>query len=159
MVEAPETWKWSSYPATVGKAKPHPCLTIDWVLGQFSVKREKAEKEYRQFVQWGLDRKNIWTEVRGQALLGEDDFVDKLTDYLKKHKDVPEIPQSQRYSTRPSLAVFLPDSIMKNRTKLMKKLLDAVERYGYHQSELARHLDVHYSTISRWLREYATNKT
>jgi plasmid maintenance system antidote protein VapI len=42
-------------------------------------------------------------------------------------------------------------------------LTEAVEKYGYRQSELARHLAVHYSTItiSRWLREYenATKKT
>lgn len=154
MVEAPEAWKWSSYLATAGKAKSHPCLTTDWVLCQFSAKREKAEKEYRQFVQWGIGEKTIWTEVRGQALLGEDDFVDKLTDRLKKHKDVPEIPRSQRYSTRPSLAVLMPRSIRSDHRKLMKKMNEAVERYGYHQSELARHLAVHYSTISRWLREY-----
>ncbi len=161
IVEAPEDWKWSSYLATAGKAEPHPCLTKDWVLGQFSRKRDKAEKEYRQFVQWGIGKKTIWTEVRGQALLGEDDFVDKLTDYLKKHKDIPEIPRSQRYSTRPSLAVLLPDSVMNNHRKLMKKVSEAVEKYGYHQSELARHVAVHYSTISRWLREYenATKKT
>ncbi len=129
MVEAPEGWKWSSYLATAGKAESHPCLTKDWVLGQFSRKRDKAEKEYRQFVQWGID--------------------------------IPEIPRSQRYSTRPSLAVLLPDSVMNNHRKLMKKVSEAVEKYGYHQSELARHVAVHYSTISRWLREYenATKKT
>jgi putative transposase len=90
-----EAWKWSSYLATAGRTKAHPCLTTDWVLGQFSGKREKAEKEYRQFVRWGLGEKTIWTEVREQSLLGEDDFVDKLTDHLKKHKDVPEIPRSR----------------------------------------------------------------
>ena len=99
--------------------------------------------------------------MRGQALFGEDDFVDTLVDHLKKHKDVPEIPRSQRYSTRPSLGILLPESLIGKRPKLMKKLTEAVEKYGYHQSELARHLSVHYSTISRWLREYenATKKT
>jgi transposase len=43
---------------------------------------------------------------------------------------------------------------MKRRAKLMDKMTEAIEKYGYHQSELARHLEVHYSTISRWLREY-----
>ena len=51
MIERPEDWKWSSYLATAGKAKPHPhpSLTTDWVLGQFNRKRGKAEQEYRQF--------------------------------------------------------------------------------------------------------------
>ena len=36
MVEAPGAWKWSSYRAIVGMEAVHPCLTKDWVLGQFS---------------------------------------------------------------------------------------------------------------------------
>jgi DNA-binding NtrC family response regulator len=126
----------------------------DWVLGQFSRKRSKAEQEYRQFVHWGIGQKTIWTEVRGQSLLGEATFMDKLTDHLKKHKDIPEIPRSQRYATRPALAVLLPDGVVEDQKRLLRKLSEAVEQHGYRQSELARHVGVHYSTISRWLREY-----
>ncbi len=154
MVEGPESWKWSSYLATAGQAKSHPCLTTDWVLGQFSGKRGKAESEYRQFIRWGIGEETIWTAVRGQALLGEDDFVETLVDHLRKHQDIPEIPRSQRYSTRPALSKLLPESINADQRKLKKKLIEAVEKYGYHQSQLARHLAVHRSTISRWLREY-----
>ena len=161
MVDGPENWHWSSYLATAGKAKPHPCLTADWVLGQFSGKRGKAESEYRQFVQWGIGEQTIWTAVRGQALLGEDDFVDALADRLRKQKDVPEIPRSQRYSTRPALSKLLPESIVADQKKAKKKIMEAVEKYGYHQSQLARHLGLHRSTISRWLSEYenATKET
>lgn len=161
MVETPEAWTWSSYLATAGKAKPHACLTIDWVLGQFSRKRGKAESEYRQYVKWGIGEKTIWTEVRGQALLGEDDFVSALTDHLKRHQDIPDIPRSQRYSTRPELSRLLPDAIVSDHRKLKRKIMEAVEKYGYHQSQLARHLSVHRSTISRWLCEYenATKET
>jgi len=80
--------------------------------------------------------------------------MDKLTDRLKKHKDIPEIPRSQRYATRPTLANLLPDGIVEDQKKLMKRLSEGVEQHGYRQSELARHVGVHYSTISRWLREY-----
>ena len=103
----------------------------------------------------GVQRQEtIWTEVRGQSLLGEDTFMDKLADRLKKHKDIPEIPRSQRYATRPALAVLLPDEIVQDQKKLKRKLAQAVEQHGYRQSELARHIEVHYSTVSRWLREY-----
>ena len=46
-------------------------------------------------------------EVKGQSMLGEDDFVDRFADHLKKHKDIPEIPKSRRYANRPALA-FTP---------------------------------------------------
>ena len=154
MIEKPEDYEWSSYRATAGKNKPHPCLTTDWILGQFSRKREQAEKKYRQFVHWGIGQKTIWTEVRGQSLLGEDAFMDNLTDRLRKHKDIPEIPRSQRYATRPKLAILLPDGIERDQKRLMRRVAEAVEKYGYRQSELARHVGVHYSTISRWLRDY-----
>ena len=140
--------------ATAGKSKPHPSFTTDWVLGQFSRKRGKAEQEYRQFVHWGIGQKTIWTEVRGQSLLGEDAFMDKLTNHLKKHKDIPEIPRRQRYATRPKLTVLLPDGIVQVQKKFRRRLSEAVEKHGYRQSELARHVGVHYSTISRWLRDY-----
>jgi hypothetical protein len=83
-------WKWLSYLATAGKAKPHSSLTTDWVLGQFNRKRGKAEQEYRQFVHRGIGQKTIWTAVRGLSLLGEDTFMAKLIDRLKKHKNIPE---------------------------------------------------------------------
>jgi hypothetical protein len=90
-VEKPEDWKWSSYRATGGQESPHPCLTTDWLLGQFSAARGKAESEYRRFVKAGIGTESIWNEVKGQALLGEEDFVDSLADHLRKHKDIPEI--------------------------------------------------------------------
>ena len=124
------------------------------MLRQFSGKQGKAEQEYRKFVSWGIGKPSIWTEVRGQALLGEEDFVEKLADRLKKHQDIPEIPRSQRYATRPLLSVLLPEGIVNDQRKLMKRLSEAVERHGYRQSEIARHVGVHYSTISRWLREH-----
>ena len=149
MVERPEEWKWSSYLATAGKTRPHPCLTTDWVLGQFSGKRGKAEQEYSKFIQWGIGQKSIWTEVRGQALLGEEGFVDKFVDHLKKRKDIPEIPRSQRYAHRPSLEKLFSAAVRGDLRKRRAAIIKAVEQYGYRQQELASHLGLHYSSVSR----------
>jgi putative transposase len=149
MVENAEEWMWSSYLATAGKIKPHPCLTTDWVLSQFSKKRGKAEQEYRQFVHWGVGQKTIWTEVRGQSLLGEEGFVDKLVDHLKKHKDIPEIPKSQRYAHRPLLEKLFCTEVRMDLRKRRVAIIKAVEQYGYRQQEIATHLGIHYSSVSR----------
>ncbi|MDA8100965.1 MAG: transposase [Nitrospiraceae bacterium] len=148
MVETPSHYAWSSYAATAGKVKAHPCLTIDWVLGQFSGKRNKAEQEYRQFISWGIG-KAIWHEVRGQAILGEEAFGDKLVDYLKKHKDMPEIPRSQRYASRPELEKIFTAGVAGNKKKRNRKIVEAVEKHLYSQREIADHLNMHYSSISR----------
>lgn len=150
MVEAPEEWQWSSYQATAGRKTAHPCLTIDWVLGQFSGKRTKAEKEYRQFVSWGIG-KSIWNEVRGQAILGEEAFADKMADRLRKHRDLPEISRSQRYAHRPTLDTIFHRAVLNNKQKRNQKIAEAVEKYGYTQRAIANHLNMHYSYISQLL--------
>ncbi len=148
MVVKPEAWKWSSYRATAGWANRHPCLTLDWVLGQFSGKREMAEQEYRQFVQGGVG-KSIWHEVRGQTILGEEEFADKLVNHLKKNKDIPEIPRSQRYAHRPGLDKIFSAAILKNRQKRNRKIAEAVAKYGYTQRAIADHLGMHFTYVSQ----------
>lgn len=152
MVEKPEGWKWSSYRATAGKEAPHPCLTTDWILGQFSRTRASAEKEYRQFVKWGIGKEKIWKEVKGQSLLGEDDFVDSLAEHLRKHRDIPEIPKSQRYADRPALDKIFNEVIIADKRKRDKKIAEAVEKYGYTQRAVADHLEVHFTYVSRILK-------
>jgi REP element-mobilizing transposase RayT len=152
MVEQPEAWAWSSYRATAGKEQPHPCLTKDWLLGQFSRTRGTAEKKYRRFVAWGIGKETIWTAVKGQAILGEDDFVDSLVDHLKRHKDIPEIPKSQRYADRPALEKVFTRSILAEKRKRDRKIAETIEKYGYTQRSIADHLGVHFTYISRILR-------
>jgi len=152
MVETPDAWIWSSYRATAGKESPHPCLAINWILGQFSGKRVKAEKEYIQFVQWGIG-KTIWTDVRGQAILGEQMFGDKLVDHLRKHKNISEIPKSQRYANRPALEKIFTEKIFRDKQKRDKKITEAVEKHLYSQREIAAHLGLHYTSVSRIINE------
>jgi len=149
MVETPEAYPWSSYLATAGRAKVHPCFTTEWVLGQFSVKQGKAEQEYRKFVSWGIGKETIWTGVRGQAILGEEDFADRFVDHLKKHRDVPEITRRQKYLKRPALEKLLPDDILRDKRKRDRRIGEAVGKHGYLQREIADHLGLNYATISR----------
>jgi REP-associated tyrosine transposase len=149
MVEKPEAWKWSSYRATAGRESSHPCLTVDWMLGQFSGKRGKVEQEYRQFVQGGINKETIWTDVRGQALLGEDEFADSLLAHLRKHKDAPEIPKSQRYVNRPLLGKLFTEKVIRDKQKRDRNIMEAVEKHLYSQREIADHLGLHYTSVSR----------
>ena len=58
--------------------------------------RGKAEQEYRQFVRWSIG-KAIWYEVRGQAILGKEEFADILADHLRKHRAVLGDPDREYY--------------------------------------------------------------
>jgi hypothetical protein len=87
--------------------------------------------------------------VRGQAILGEEEFGDKLVDHLRKHKDIPEIPKSQRYANRPALAKIFTEKIVRDKQKRDKKIAEAVEKHLYSQREIAAHLGLHYTSVSR----------
>lgn len=65
-------WKWSSYHATSVQKKRHPCLTVDWILGQFASERKTSEAEYRKFIKEGISADPIWVDLRAQVVLEED---------------------------------------------------------------------------------------
>lgn len=153
LVKNPGQWRWGSYGATAGREKPPECLTTSWVLGQFSSKRRKAEREYRQYVRRGIGKESIWAEVKGQVLLGEHDFVGRLTEYLGRHKDVPEIPKSQRYANRPALEKLFEGSMRRDRPKRDRVIREAVEKFGYTQRAVADYLGFHFTYVSRILNE------
>jgi putative transposase len=151
-VKKPEEWKWSSYRATAKLEKPSACLTTDWVLEQFGSKKGLARKKYRAFVEAGMGRESIWSRLRGQILLGDEHFTDKFMSYLRGYEDIQEIPKSQRYVNRPSLEMLFQERRIKSKQMRNKKILEAIERYGYSQKEVADYLKMHYSTISRLIK-------
>ncbi len=102
-VKSIKGWKWSSYWATAGEGRPHPCLTTDWLLGQFAQKKWTAERKYKEFIEAGIGEKGIWEGVKGQSILGSDEFVEELIRYVKGLEGIKEIPKSQRYINRPTL--------------------------------------------------------
>jgi REP element-mobilizing transposase RayT len=153
--ERPELWKWSSYQATGGKEKPHPCLTTEWILGQFGTTRSIAEEAYQKFVQSGIRQESIWKALRAQSILGEEEFTTTLMDYLRGKRDIPELSKIQRYADRPSLQQIFLEKTVQGIGKRNEKIQEAVQRYGYRQREVADYLDMHFTSISRILREKA----
>jgi hypothetical protein len=125
---------------------------VDWVLSQFSRKRGKAQQEYRQFVRGGIGKETLWREVKGQSILGEDDFVEGLIPHIKKHQNIPEIPKSHRYVNRRGLERIFTENVILDKRRRDTKIIDAVQKYGYTQQQIATHLHLHYSTISNLVR-------
>ena len=132
--------------------KPHPCLTTQWILGQYSKRKWQAEKKYSEFVKAGSGGKAIWRDVRGQCILGEEEFAEGLMDYIKGYRDIKEIPKSQRYADRPRLDMLFNKGIIKNKTKRNKIAKEAIEKYGYTQKDVADFIGIHYSVVSRLLK-------
>ena len=108
-----------------------------------------------------MGRGAIWQKVKGQSLLGEDDFIDRFIDHVRGYKEIKEIPRGQRYLGRPSLWDLFPEKVTRNRAIRNEVVGKAVGEWGYSQREVADYLGMHYSTLSRLMKgiETSTNKT
>lgn len=146
-VEKPEDYHWSSYNATRGNKAPHPCMKTEWILEQFGSKKKFSMQKYEEFVKEGIDHETIWNDLKGQIILGEEDFVEKMEVFLKDKRDNVETPRSQRHIDRPSLdTIFM--KINGSKKARNRGIIDAVYKYAYSQREVAGYLGLHYSTVS-----------
>jgi putative transposase len=152
LVTAPENYSWSSYRATGGLAETPSWLTTDWLLSQFGSRRGDARRRYRAFVHEGQGGDAPWTDLRGQVLLGNREFVDRLAPMLEASATAVEVPSAQRRACRPTLAELLPADSVADRTLRDRAVREAHVTHGYSLAEIARHAELHYSTVSRIIR-------
>ena len=151
IAKEPGKYFWSSYRATAGLAKKPDFLAVDWILEQFGTDRARARKEYRLFVQAGFDSKSPWQDLKGQCLLGEDAFLEKLFPLLKDKSALKEIPRAQRFADRPALEVVLAET--GNRAHRDAAIRKACHEFGYTQAQVAAATGLHYSSVSKILRK------
>lgn len=153
IVEVPEAWKWSSYTATTGIKKSPEYLIEDWILGQFGKNKRKAQKRYKEFVQAGIIENSPWDELQGQILLGGEGFIEEFKHLLTTKEDIKEIPREQRYANRPELSEIFKYGQRKDKDRRNKEIYKAHIRFGYTLKEIADHLSIHYTTVSKVIKE------
>ena len=139
MVRRAQDWPWSSYRATAGLEDASTLLTTDWILEQFGPSKPRAQKAYRKFVSEGRGI-TVWEDLRGQIYLGSDEFIEEHAPASAPDR---EIPKAQAGVRRPPLGTLITDS--KDAAGIARAYLE----HRYTQQEIADHLGVHYSTISR----------
>jgi putative transposase len=149
IVKQPEDWKWSSYLPTIGVTKPPEYLTTDWILGQFSRARKRAQEFYKHFVLEGITKEAPWKDLQGQIFLGDRGFIEQCKSAIGVPTDLKEIPRSQRYADRPALAELFHDRVKQDKVLRNKAIYDAHVTYGYTLKEIADHLGIHYTTVSK----------
>jgi REP element-mobilizing transposase RayT len=154
--EKPEDWPWSSYRPTAGLSSSPSFLTTDWVLGQFGRKKKQAQSRYRAFVLEGITKESPWAEVKGQIFLGDTSFVDTFRTLLKDKNQIKEIPRAQRLVERPPLEdLFKGTRAKENRNRSIHQ---AHVTHAYTLSEIARHLGLHYTTVSKIVKRTGEEK-
>jgi len=150
-VKQPREWAWSSYRATGGLAAVPRCLKIEEILSHFGQRRGPAQQKYREYVGEGIAGATIWENLEAQSLLGLEGFADALRGHVTGKETVREIPKGQRLIGRASLKKLF-DKAGKGKALRDRVISNAVNEHGYSQMEVARHLKLHYSTISRLIK-------
>lgn len=158
LVELPERWKWSSYAATAGLKKVPEYLSVDWILGVFGTNRGIAQRHYRKFVKEGINRNSPWGELQGQIFLGDDSFIEKIKDLLAGKEAIKEIPRQQHYAGRPELKEIFKRRSSRGERGRNEKIYNAHIRYGYRLKEIADYLGIHYTTVSKVIKEITYKK-
>lgn len=149
MVPVAEDWAWSSYRAMTGQAPAPAWLQTDWLLGQFANERSQAQARYADFVRQGVGRPSIWQGLRHQVFLGSDGFVERHCAAAKPLERLREVPRAQRRPLAKSLADFArryPDR--------REAMAEAFATGVYSMQEIAAFFGVHYSTVSRAVRQF-----
>lgn len=83
----------------------------------------------------GLGKDNPWRKLKGQILIGSEDFIEKFRELLTEKESIKEIPRRQRYVNRPELSVIFGEKERRYRKKLMR---EAHVNYGYTLKAIAR---------------------
>jgi len=149
MVRSPGRYKWSSYHATAGTEKISSFLTTEWILSQFGRSRKVAREKYKTFVEEGIGKPGPWGKLRGQILLGDDTFVESLEPYIKKVREVEEVPRGQRFVDRPGLEELLRDVEYQPNAVRDNLIREAHWKHWYTLVEIAEIVGLHYTTVSR----------
>jgi hypothetical protein len=82
--------------------------------------RRTAAQKYREFVQAGTGELNIWKDVQGQSLPGQEEFAAGFINYVKGYENIKEIPRQQRYLSRPQLGEIFKTVTRDNKDALPK---------------------------------------
>lgn len=152
MVRSVRDWPWSSYRATMGQSEVPPWLYVDWLLSRFGRTRLKAIEGYKRFIADGRGQPGPWGHVKNQVFLGTDEFVSTLQNRMT-NESLSEIPRAQRREKPKSLEYY--EARSKSRDEAV---LSAYRSGGYTLSQIGDHFGLHYSWISRIVRD-AKSKT
>lgn len=151
LVSAPGDFAWSNYRSMMGLAPSPACLVKKAVLSRFSDDGKRAREAYQRFVQQGMGGKSPLESVQDQCLLGGDGFVERHRRHIQDMAGHGEISRENRFLGRPPLE----DLFSKAETKAQRhqSIAAAHLEYGYTQQDISRHLDIHYSTVSRIVKK------
>ncbi len=152
MVGSPADYQWSSYRSTVGLRQAEPFLSTAWVLSQFASNNQLARRRYRVFVHQGVNDNTLTDGIENDVIVGSEAFIQAHAVDNENTRLLGEVPRVQRFAGRPDIAAILAELDISLKSERNRMIRIACEEYGYTMTEVARHLGLHYSTVSKVLK-------
>lgn len=165
IVERPELYEWSSYPAYVGKQKERKWMEYSWILSKFGNKKNAARRNYRKYVEEGLKGKmdTPLKDLYAQVILGGEEFREKIRKMLKSQKLSDEIIEKARFAEKREPEEIIKEvtrafcmdgreTLIKGKNKKGRKIaIYLIQRYsGLSNREIGEIFGgIHYSSISK----------
>jgi putative transposase len=145
LVTCVEEFAWSSYRATAGLRSQPRWLSTALILGTRSA--ASSHRAYRIFIAAGLSEDDVARAMRSDIpVVGGTAFVAAYRDVVERAHST-EVVRRDRAIGRPTLVELFAD--VPNRATRNRRIPEARERFHYRVSEIARHLSLHYASVSR----------
>ena len=148
IVDNPGDWVWSSYRAMVGEAMVPSWLLTEWLLMQLGSRRTESRLRYRQFVAEGAGKESVWSNLRQQIYLGNEEFVGRMQKKARVHGDELSIPKTQRRAPAQSLS-----EIAEGHRDRDAAIVFAYATGAFSYREIAEYFGIHLATVGRVVRK------
>lgn len=138
-------WPWSSHRSLIRRADTPSWLAAKDTLGLFHHKRHLAKRAYARFISEGLGDPDPVLEMPRAGFVGSAAFVERILEHVDRDELGDEFPRASRPA--PPLATIVNKARDRNEAIRL-----AFATRAYTQTEIARHLGLHPSTVSRIVR-------
>lgn len=146
MTRNPGAWPWSSYRATAGQAIAPEWLDIDELLARFATDTVKAQYRYKAFILDGVDKRDLWNNVRQQVYLGDKSFVERM----QAKTVIPDSPSISTVQKRPPPASL--DEIASSAPSRNEAIVEAYGTGAYSYTDIGKHFGLHPGSVGRIVR-------
>lgn len=152
LVKLLNLWPWSSHKEMIGAGEASKYFSKKQALLLFDKDPEQAKNVYIEHIKAKISNEKAWEDLKGGLVLGSYEFLDSIKRFLKEKSEVIEIPKRERFANRPGLReLFDEDKLTKKQRNEVVYL--AYIEYGYTLTEIGRHLDMHYTSVSKIVRK------
>ena len=99
-----------------------------------------------------------WGRLKGQVIFGSEEFAAGMQALLGTKEGIPEIPRLQRHVGRPTLEVLFPPGTIVSKSERNTAIGEAHLKHGYESKEIADHLEIHYTSVSKIVKRMLDKK-